>query len=137
MHQGMAYDLEDRLDGDTGGGMNSHQWFERLDEIHHEGVAMIKDGRLTGSDLRLNPDFDQDFLARLAAGDLEGMDAWDQDEVIARAGIGGLEIHGWIAARAAFAAAGGGTVAASYRTMVDYGVGYGFACSTVSPPGRE
>ncbi len=119
-----------QLDGDAGGGMSAHQWFGRLDEIHHEGVAMIKDGRLTASDLRLNPEFDQDFLGRLAAGDLEGMDAWDQNEVVAQAGIGGLEIHGWIAARAAFAAAGGGTVEASYHTMVDYGVGYGFARST-------
>ena len=118
-----------QLDGEAGGGMSAQEWFTRLDDIHHEAVAMIKDGRLTATELRLNSEFDQDFLNRLAAGDLESMDAWDQSEVVAKAGIGGLEIHGWIAARAAFAAAGGGAVEAAYHQMVGYGVGYGFAHS--------
>jgi 2,3-dihydroxyphenylpropionate 1,2-dioxygenase len=118
-----------QLDGDAGGGMTATQWFQRLDEIHHEGVAMINDGRLTAKDLRLNPVFDRDFLKRLSSGNLKSMDEWDQAEVVAKAGIGGLEIHGWIAARAAFTAAGGGAVETSYYQMTDYGVGYGFARS--------
>jgi len=41
------------------------------------------------------------FLSRIASADLESMDDWDQMEILSKAGVGALEIHNWIVARAA------------------------------------
>lgn len=115
-----------QMDGKEGGTMTSEQWFTRLDDMHHEGAQMVADGRRTLGDMRLNPEFDQDFLGRIASGALAGMDDWDHMELVAKAGIGTLEIGNWIAARAAFAAAGG-AVQTRYDLIKEYAVGYALA----------
>ncbi|MDR8402156.1 hypothetical protein NE850_38185 [Paraburkholderia sp. USG1] len=113
-----------QLDGERGGTMTQTQWLERLDEMHHEGSMWISTGRRTVADMRLNREFDEDVLKRLCDGNLASMDDWDQSDLVERAGVGALEIHNWIAATAAHAAAGGGAVRASYDFLPDYAVGY-------------
>jgi 2,3-dihydroxyphenylpropionate 1,2-dioxygenase len=118
-----------QLDGAAAGSMSEAQWFERLDEMHHEGAEMVIDGRRTTADMRLNAAFDRDFLARIAEAHLADMDNWDQADIVAKAGVGALEIHNWIAARAAYLAAGGGAVTTRYDLVSEYAVGYAFAQS--------
>jgi hypothetical protein len=97
--------------------------------MHHEGAAMVIDGRRTVSDMRLNAAFDRDFLGHIAEAHLTDMDHWDQADIVAKAGVGALEIHNWIAARAAYLAAGGGAVTTRYDLVQEYAVGYAFAQS--------
>lgn len=121
-----------QLDGASGGTMTEQQWFERLDDLHHDGAQMVADGKRTQSDMRLNPDFDQDFLARIQSGNLASMDAWNQAEIIATAGVGALEIHNWIAARAAYGAAGGSAIETKYDMVLEYAVGYALAAGVTA-----
>jgi 2,3-dihydroxyphenylpropionate 1,2-dioxygenase len=116
-----------QLDGEAAGTMTEAEWFHRLEVMHHEGAEMVMTGRRTIADMRLNPEFDTGFLNRIAEDSLEEMDSWNQDEVVAKAGIGALEIHNWIAARAAFTAAGGRSVETHYDLVPDYAVGYALA----------
>lgn len=118
-----------QLDGEAGGTMTAEQWFDRLHTMHHDGAQAVADGRRTVADMRLNREFDEDFLARIADARLDSMDDWDQQEIIASAGVGALEIHNWVAARAAHAAAGGGAVETRYDLVVEYAVGYAMAQS--------
>jgi 2,3-dihydroxyphenylpropionate 1,2-dioxygenase len=118
-----------QLDGENGGTMTEAEWFERLDTLHHQGAQSIVDGERTAADMRLNETFDRDFLDRIARADLASMDEWNQGEILANAGVGALEIHNWIAARAAHAAAGGGEVTTKYDFVLEYAVGYGLAHS--------
>ncbi len=116
-----------QLDGEAGGTMTEADWLHRLDVMHHEGAEMVVSGRRTIADMRLNPEFDTGFLTRIAEDSLEDMDDWNQDELVARAGIGALEIHNWIAAHTAFTAAGGSSVETRYDLVPDYAVGYALA----------
>jgi anthranilate synthase/aminodeoxychorismate synthase-like glutamine amidotransferase len=92
-----------QLDGEKGGTMTEAEWFDRLHRMHHEGAQMIIDGLRTIAEMRLNEEFDREFLRRIVAADLESMDDWDQMEILGKAGVGALEIHNWIAARASTA----------------------------------
>jgi 2,3-dihydroxyphenylpropionate 1,2-dioxygenase len=49
----------------------------------------------------LNREWDQEFVDRLTAGDLQMGDAWDDDNITAAAGSGGHEVRTWIAAMTA------------------------------------
>lgn len=99
-----------QLSGGTAeGSLSRQQWLRRLEDMHHEGAAMIARGERTAAHMRLNPESDRAFLRLLTAGMLEDFDSWDQEELIARAGIGSMELHAWIAAAAAHRAAGGNT----------------------------
>lgn len=118
-----------QLDGPAGGSMTEEQWFARLDQMHREGAQMVIDGSRTVADMRLNADFDKHFLAHIAAERLDDMDDWDQAGIVAKAGVGALEIHNWIAALAAYVAAGGGAVTTRYDLVPEYAVGYAFARS--------
>jgi hypothetical protein len=55
----------------------------------------------------LNAEADKRFLGFLTEGDLQEFDQWDQDAMVAEAGIGSMEEHTWIAATAAHLACGG------------------------------
>jgi len=118
-----------QLDGEAGGTMTEDQWFNRLLTMHHQGAEAIVAGTRTIADMRLNPEFDRTVLAYIASGDLAPMDHWDHIEIVAKAGVGALEIANWIAARAAFTTAGGGSVSARYDMVPDYAVGYALAQS--------
>jgi 2,3-dihydroxyphenylpropionate 1,2-dioxygenase len=115
-----------QLDGEREGTFTQAEWLERLDDMHREGAAWIAAGKRTPADMRLNRDFDEDVLRRLSQRDLASMDHWDQTDLVERAGLGALEIHNWVAATAAYAAAGGGDVLANYDFLPDYAVGYAF-----------
>lgn len=119
-----------QLDGDRGGSFTDAQWFRRLLEMHLEGARMLADGTRTAADIRLNPQFDRDFLGAIASGRLEPLDALDPEESLQRAGVGSLELHTWIAATAAELAAGGAAPRhILYAPTLEYGIGYGMAYS--------
>ena len=118
-----------QLDGEAGGTMTEEQWFNRLLTMHHQGAEAIVAGTRTIKDMRLNPEFDRTVLDYISSGDLSPMDNWDHTEIVAKAGVGALEIANWIAARAAYSTAGGGAVTAQYDMVPDYAVGYALAQS--------
>lgn len=94
--------------GEDAGSLSSGEWLDRLEEMHHEGAAMIVRGERTAADMCLNAEADQRFLDVLLGQTLSEFDGWDPHEVVRDAGIGSMELHTWIAASAAHEAAGGG-----------------------------
>jgi 2,3-dihydroxyphenylpropionate 1,2-dioxygenase len=54
----------------------------------------------------LAPEWDRDFMAQMAAGDLASVGRYDESELTRVAGCGGHEVRNWVAAYAAMAAAG-------------------------------
>jgi 2,3-dihydroxyphenylpropionate 1,2-dioxygenase len=115
-----------QLHGGHGPGLTVSQWLERLDVMHREGAQMLVDGRRTAADLMLNPEFDRSFMEILSSGDLQRLDTIDPGATVAKAGIGSLELHTWVAAAAANAAAGGAApVEDLYAEALEYGVAFG------------
>jgi 2,3-dihydroxyphenylpropionate 1,2-dioxygenase len=115
-----------QLSGGHGEGLSPAQWLERLDVMHREGAVMLVDGRRTTADLKLNPEFDRAFLKIMTSNALERVDAIDAKATVARAGIGSLELHTWVAAAAANAAAGGVLpVEDIYSEALEYGIAFG------------
>lgn len=108
------------------GGMCADSWLERLDVMHHEGAALIARGERTAKDMRINEESDREFLAALLEGDLESFDHWDQQALVARGGIGSMELHTWIAAAAAHQACGGAAPNLDvYSVAPEIGIGFG------------
>jgi len=119
-----------QLAGPQGGSLSEPQWLAKLYDDHVEGADMLISGQRTLQDIRLNPEFDREFMARFVAGDLEHLASIDADECFAQAGIGSLELHTWIAALAAQRAAGGALASHHlYSPTLEYGIGYGMAWS--------
>jgi len=115
-----------QMSGGHGPGLSKEAWIERLRVMHLEGAEMLVDGRRTRADIFLNPEFDTEFLEIVTGGALARLDAWDPAETVARAGIGSLELHTWLAACAANEAAQGRTpVTAVYADTLEYGIGFG------------
>ncbi|MDA2893271.1 hypothetical protein PDG61_20290 [Mycolicibacterium sp. BiH015] len=56
---------------------------------------------------RINEQFDEDFLALLAAGDAGYAASWSNDHILEHAGNGGLEIRNWLFAAGAIGDPGG------------------------------
>jgi len=74
----------------------------------------------------LNPTWDQEFMALLAAGDVRAIDAWSNAEVAALAGHSGHEVRTWVAAYAALSTAGPYDVTHSfYRPIPEWIAGFG------------
>ena len=114
----------------TGGadaaGLSKAEWLERLDVMHREGAQMLVDGRRTRDDLKLNPAFDRQFLDLITSTKLARVDELDPVWMVENAGIGSLELHTWVAATAAYAAAGGGAPAVDlYAEALEYGIAFG------------
>jgi len=119
-----------QLAGPQGGPLSEPQWLRKLHDDHVDGADMLISGQRTRQDIRLNPAFDRQFMARFVAGDLEQLAAMNADECFAQAGIGSLELHTWIAALAAQRAAGGALASRHlYSPTLEYGIGYGMAWS--------
>ena len=54
------------------------------------------------------------------------MDDWRNEDVVEKAGIGAVEVHGWLAAAAAHHAAGGQLpVCDVYEQTLEYGIAVG------------
>lgn len=112
--------------GELSGVMTEAHWLNRLREMHEEGATMLVDGRRTERDICLNPAFDEWFMQTLQAGQFDALDALQPQHTVQQAGIGSMELHAWIAAAAAYRAAGGGAVDESlYVPALEYGIGYG------------
>jgi 2,3-dihydroxyphenylpropionate 1,2-dioxygenase len=114
----------------TGGGdavgLSKAEWLERLDVMHREGALMLIDGRRTRADLKLNPEFDAQFLDIITSTDLSRVDALEPAWMVDQAGIGSLELHTWVAAAAAHAAAGGSAPMVDlYAEALEYGIAFG------------
>ncbi len=115
-----------QLTGGHGQGMSAPQWLERLDVMHREGAQMLVDGRRTRDDIMLNPEVDHEFLSIITSGELQRLDALDPKTMVAQAGIGSLELHSWVAAAAAHAAAGGTAPEVDlYAEAQEYGIAFG------------
>jgi 2,3-dihydroxyphenylpropionate 1,2-dioxygenase len=114
------------LDGERGGSMSEAQWLERLHDMHVEGATMLVDGRRTREDICLNPDFDRQFMAMATRMDLQPVEAWSPSETVARAGIGSMELHAWVAAIEAYRGFDGRPPHDQiYAPTLEYGIGYG------------
>ena len=114
--------------GKSEASLSKDEWLERLHEMHIEGAQMLVDGSRTKADLKLNPDVDKTFLQMMVDGRLEAVDDWEPAEIVGKAGIGWMEMHTWIAAIAASAAAGGQRpVVDFYGEMLEIGIATGVA----------
>ena len=108
--------------------LSREQWLKRLDDMHHEGAEMIAAGTRTARDMFLNEEADRQFLDVLESGKLDEFDNWDQDEMVARAGIGSMEQHTWIAASSAHLACGGDIPRVRhYSVALEIGIAAGVA----------
>lgn len=119
--------VDDHMRGGPGSDAGRlHQWLQRQNDIHVSAAEMLSDGRLTGADCMFNPEADYEQLEIITRGDLSAFDAWDPKALIERAGIGSVELHAWIVACAAHAAAGGEPPRMDlYHPVVEYGVAVG------------
>lgn len=120
-----------QVDGPRNTAMGEAAWFHKLHDDHITGAQMLVAGTRTRADIRLNPAFDQSFMERFVAGDLDALVAHDSQRMFDEAGIGSLELHTWVAALAAQKAAGGPAPGHHiYSPTLEYGIGYGMAYSS-------
>ena len=95
---------------------------------------MLVDGTRTKADLKLNPELDREFLRVATEGALEEADGWDPSDMVARGGIGWMEMHTWLAACAAHRAAGGADPTVDfYGEMLELGIAAGVIHSDGEP----
>lgn len=114
--------------GDHPDSLTREQWLKRLYDMHHEGAEMIAQGTRTAKDMFLNAEADQRFLEVLSGGNFEEFDSWNQDEMVAEAGIGSMEQHTWIAAASAHRACGGQNPRVThYSVALEIGIAAGVA----------
>ncbi len=80
------------------------KWLETIRNVMLELSPPMASGDFVNE--KMNPEWDQAFLAAVTAADLSGLDSWTDEAVEAAAGNGAGEIRQWIAAIAAARAAG-------------------------------
>ena len=116
-----------QLHGPSNSGLTHEQWLARLDTMHQEGARMLVDGRRTISDIKMNPELDQQFARALCGPNRTDIDAWAIPELIEKGGIGFTELHTWVAAAAAFCNAEPGLSPEleCYAPTLEYGIGFG------------
>lgn len=115
-----------QMAGPLGGTFTQEEWLRRLFDMHVEGGRMLRDGRRTREQIRLNPAVDRAFLDVLASGDLSPLDGWLMEDLFETAGIGFTELHGWVAAVAANLACGGAAPTVDfYLDSLEYAIGFG------------
>jgi 2,3-dihydroxyphenylpropionate 1,2-dioxygenase len=69
----------------------------------------------------------------MSTGEIETVDGWEPGEIAERVGIGSVEVHSWIAARAAARAAGADPPEIGfYAPIVEYGIGFGLLRASAS-----
>lgn len=76
-------------------------WIDYEIAAHLGGAQMLADAAAAGvppSQFSLIQEFDDRFLDIVTRGDLEALDSWVPDEVVAEAGIGAMEVLSWVAA---------------------------------------
>lgn len=94
-----------------------------------DGAREFAAGRAAIQDL--NPDWDREFLAACARGDLAAFDAYDVDEMTRQAGHSVHEVRTWVAAFSALATAGGVHVEREYyRPIREFIAGFAVVTAT-------
>ncbi|WP_300007592.1 3-carboxyethylcatechol 2,3-dioxygenase [Pseudonocardia sp.] len=84
----------------------------------------------------LNPEWDRRLMALLAAGDLDEIDTWSNEEFVAQAGHSSHEVRTWIAAYAALSTAGPYEVRSSfYHPVPEWIAGFGVTTAATAGPG--
>lgn len=115
-----------QVKGRTSELMSADAWYGHLDTMHHVAAQAFADGLITAEDCRFNEGFDRRVIDILVSGTLSAMDGWSNPAVIEEAGIGAVEVHGWLAATAAHLAAGGQRpVCDVYEQALEYGIAVG------------
>lgn len=104
-------------------------WIEYEIAAHKEGAQFLASneaGAIPLPGLGIHEDWDRDFLALLARGDLAEVDAWVPEELVAARGIGAMEVLTWIAAAQALESATGTRPDVVFQGGVrEVGVGFG------------
>ena len=106
--------------------MSADAWYAHLDTMHHVAAQAFADGEITAEDCRFNEEFDRRVIDILTTGAFETMDDWRNEDVVESAGIGAVEVHGWLAATVAHRAAGGALPECEiYEQALEYGIAVG------------
>jgi 2,3-dihydroxyphenylpropionate 1,2-dioxygenase len=112
--------------GGVPGGISRQKWMNDIDGGMQNLSADLQAGTFKAP--WINREWDEQFLATFASGDLSAFDSWTDADVQAAAGYGGGEVRQWIAAAAAAQAAGGGVVEIDfYSSDTTFAVGAGIA----------
>jgi 2,3-dihydroxyphenylpropionate 1,2-dioxygenase len=98
--------------GGAQGGISRQKWMDDIEGGMTNLSADLQNGSFKAP--WINNEWDREFLAILASGDLTRFDSWTDEVVLAAAGYGGGEVRQWIAAAAAAQAAGAGQVRIDY-----------------------
>ncbi|WP_174280421.1 3-carboxyethylcatechol 2,3-dioxygenase [Sphingomonas bacterium] len=114
--------------GGMGGGLDRDAWIAQLGARTVLGGEMVMRGERTASDFRLNPAWDEAFLARYATGDFAAFDDWEPAWVIEQAGVAAMEVQQWICAGAAATRCGAGAISTDfYSARAEYRLAIGVA----------
>ena len=106
--------------------MTADAWYEHLHTIHHVAAQAFADGEITAEDCRFNEAFDRRVIDLLMSGSFAEMDHWRNETIVEEAGIGAVEVHGWLAATVAHRVAGGDLpVCDVYEQTLEYGIAVG------------
>ena len=106
--------------------MTAEAWYEHLDRMHHVAAQAFAEGKITAEDCRFNESFDRRVLDILTSGSFSEMDKWRNEALVEEAGIGSVEVHGWLAATVAHHVAGGALpVCDVYEQTLEYGIAVG------------
>jgi len=120
-----------QIHGRASAQMSPDAWYGRLEDIHHVAAQMLVDGKITAEDCCFNEDFDKKVIDILTSGRFSDMDDWNNDEAIRIAGIGSVEVHGWLAAAAAHREMGGDLPSCRlYTQALEYGIAFGLMQGT-------
>ncbi|MCW5770154.1 MAG: hypothetical protein KIT16_00860 [Rhodospirillaceae bacterium] len=112
--------------GPGAGPITFDSWLDRMTTVHKDAAVALSNGGITADDCKFNARVDEEFLDLVTSGKIEAADDWSNEELVKIAGIGSVEIHTWIAACAANAAAGGAVpIKDIYAQVVEYGVAVG------------
>lgn len=138
------------------GGLSHDPPIPRIDEASPEVVERLVAGRNPSPEARalheqkvfdagrefaagrasiapLNPDWDRQFMALLAAGDFDEIGSWHNDDFVTSAGHSSHEVRTWVAAYAGLAAAGPFEVRSSfYRPIPEWIAGFGVTTATTT-----
>lgn len=118
--------------------MSAEAWYGHLDTMHHVAAQAFADGEITAEDCRFNERFDRRVIDILTSGAFTEMDDWQNEAVVEEAGIGAVEVHGWLAAAVAHQAAGGALpVCDVYEQTLEYGIAVGVMHGDARSVGAE
>lgn len=113
------------------------QWIDYEIDAHRVAAQFLASDVIPDDAFGLNEAWDRDFLDRFCAGDLSAFDDWKPDDVVARAGIGAMEVLAWIAAAQTMLTVTGDSPTLRLQQICRViGVGYGITTSGPTPTAR-